>query len=85
MIQIRPFKEKEKEKEKVKENPNSVANGRFQCLVANGRRRGSTFSPLPTFPQQNLLKLSFLPLILRFYNTMVLGHYLRISFLFLDL
>ncbi len=30
-----------------------MANGRFHCLVANGRRRRSTFSPLPTFPQTN--------------------------------
>jgi hypothetical protein len=36
-------------------------------------------------PKQILLKLSFFLLILRFYFTMVLGHYLRISFLFLDL
>jgi hypothetical protein len=83
MIWIRPFKEKEKEG--MKEDPNWVTNGRFQCLVANGRRRRSTFSPLPTFPQVILLKLSFFPLILRFYFTMVLGCYLHISSLFFDL
>jgi hypothetical protein len=105
----------------MKENPNSVANGRFQCLVAlerlqclvangriqclvnlerlqclmangtlqclvaNGRKRGNTFSPLPTFPQDFLFKLSFFPLILRFYFTMVLGCYLRIFFIFFNL
>jgi len=66
-----------------------MANGRFQSLVANGRRkrkkRKSIFSHFPTFPQQILLKPSFFPLILRFYFTMVLGCYLCISFLFLDL
>jgi hypothetical protein len=36
-------------------------------------------------PQQILLKLSFFPLILRFYFTMVLGYYLCHSFLFLGL
>jgi len=35
MIQIRPLKKRRKKE--VKENPNSVVNGRFQCLVANGR------------------------------------------------
>jgi hypothetical protein len=56
-------------------------------LVANGRKRRkkNTFSPLPISPQQILLKLSFFPLILRFYFTMVLNHYLRISFIFFDL
>jgi hypothetical protein len=83
-----------KEKKEVKENPNSVANRRFHCLVAlkrfyylvaNGMRRRSSFSPLPIFPQQILLKPSFFPLILRFYFTMVLGHSLCISSLFFDL
>jgi hypothetical protein len=32
MIRIHPFQEKEMEG--VKEDPNSVANGRFHCLVA---------------------------------------------------
>ncbi len=36
-------------------------------------------------PQQILLKPSFFPLILNFYFTMVLGRYLHISSLFLDL
>jgi len=78
------WKEKEKEKEK---HPFQclVALGRFQCLVANGRKRRNTFSPFLTFPPIILLKPSFFPLILRFYFIMVLGHYLCISFLFLDL
>jgi len=37
----------------------SMAFERFQCLVANGRKRRNTFSPLPTFSQQILLKPSF--------------------------
>jgi hypothetical protein len=36
-------------------------------------------------PQQILLKPSIFPLILRFYFTMVLGHYLCIFFNFFDL
>jgi hypothetical protein len=90
-------------RKEVKEDPNLVANGRFQCLVAlerfhylvafgrfkclvaNGRRRRNTFSLLPIFPQQILLKPSFFPLILKFYFIMVLGLYLCISFLFFDL
>jgi hypothetical protein len=35
--------------------------------------------------QEILLKLSFFPLILKFYFTMVFGHYLCISFLSIDL
>jgi hypothetical protein len=54
-------------------------------LVANGRRRRNAFSPLLTYPQQILLKQSFFPLILRFYFTMVLSCYLRISLLLFDL
>jgi hypothetical protein len=46
---------KRKRRKEVKENPNSLANGRFQCLVANGRRRRNTFSPLPTFPPINFI------------------------------
>jgi hypothetical protein len=56
---------KRRRRKKVKEDPNSVANGkfqclvaleRFQCLVANGRKRkkGNTFSPLLIFPTTNL-------------------------------
>jgi hypothetical protein len=38
--------------------PSLVANGMFQCLVANGRWRKNTFSHFPTPPQQILLKPS---------------------------
>jgi hypothetical protein len=30
---------KKRRKKEVKEDPNSMGNGRFQCLVANGKRR----------------------------------------------
>jgi hypothetical protein len=43
------------------------------------------FHFFPLSPQQILLKFSFFPLTLRFYFTMVLGRYLCISFLFLNL
>jgi hypothetical protein len=45
----------------------------------------ASFHLFPLSPQQILLKPSFFSLILRFYFTMVLGRYLHISFLFLDL
>jgi len=45
----------------------------------------ATFHLFSFSPQQILLKPSLFPLILSFYFTMVLGHYLRISSLFLDL
>jgi hypothetical protein len=48
-----PFKEKERKE--VKEDPNSMALGRFHCLVALERRRRSTFSPLRTFPPTNFI------------------------------
>jgi hypothetical protein len=60
MIQIRPLKRKRRKE--VKEDSNSIANGRFQCLVAlerfqclvaNGRKKKNTFSPLPTFLPRN--------------------------------
>jgi len=62
MIWIRLLKRKKRKE--VKEDLNSVANGRFQCLVAlerfhclvaNGRKRRNTFSPLPTFPPTNFI------------------------------
>jgi hypothetical protein len=49
-------------------------------------REGETRFPLSPFSlQQILLKPSFFSLISRLYFTMVVGRYLRISFLFLDL
>jgi hypothetical protein len=47
--------------------------------------REAPFHPFPFSPQEILLKPSFFLLILKFYFTMVLGHYLRISLFFLDL
>ncbi len=62
----------------------SEANGkrrkRFLCSKANGRRRkrfSFTSSHFP--PKQLYLDLQFFPLTLRFYFTIVLGHYLHIS------
>jgi hypothetical protein len=49
------------------------------------REGEASFQLFSLSPQENLFKLSFFPLILRFYFTMVLGCYLRISFLSLDL
>jgi hypothetical protein len=49
---------------------------------------GEGEAPFHLFPlshQEILLKPSFFRLILRFYFSMVLGRYLRISFLFLNL
>jgi hypothetical protein len=43
------------------------------------------FHPFPLSPQETLLGPSFLPLILSFYFTIILGHYLRISSIFLNL
>ncbi len=69
-----------------------VANGRrmrkFPCLVGNGRRRRRRrffFTSFHFPPKQFYLDLRFFPLILRFYFTMVLGHYLCISSFFLGL
>jgi hypothetical protein len=45
---------KKRRRKKVKEDPNSVVNGRFQCLMAKGRRRRNTFSPFLTFLLTNL-------------------------------
>jgi hypothetical protein len=63
--------------------------GQRKVPMLNGqwkeKEKEKPFSPLPTFPQQILLKPSFFPLISRFYFTMVLCHYLGISFFFLDL
>jgi len=51
MIQICAFKKKEKKE--VKKDPNLVANGRFQCLVAFGREGETSFSPILIFPLTN--------------------------------
>jgi hypothetical protein len=70
-----------------------VANGRrrrrrrFPCLEANGMfqawwpMEGEGEIPFHFPPNQFYLNLQFFPLTLRFYFTMVLGYYSRISFL----
>jgi hypothetical protein len=68
------------------------------CLVANGRRRRKffawwlmegegkiLFTSSHFFPNQFYQNLQFFPLTLKFYFTMILGRYLRISSLFLGL
>jgi len=54
-------------------------------LVAIGRWRKNAFSPLPYSLNQLNLHLHFFPSTLRFYCTMVLSRYSRLSFLFFDL
>jgi hypothetical protein len=55
-------------------------------LVANGRRRRRFFFYLfPFFPQATYFNFHFLSLTLRFYFAPVLGHYLRLPFVFLGL
>jgi hypothetical protein len=54
-------------------------------LVAIGMWRINTFSPLPFSPNNFILHLQFFPLTLRFYFTMVLSRYSRLSFLFFEL
>jgi hypothetical protein len=55
-------------------------------LVANGRRRGRLFSTSSHFfPQATYFNFHFLSLTLRFYFALVLGHYLRLPFVFLGL
>jgi hypothetical protein len=64
-----PFQEKEK----------LGGQWKVPSLVANGRKILFTSSHFP--PNQIYLNLQFFPLTLRFYFTMVLGHYSRVSFL----
>jgi hypothetical protein len=52
MIRIHPLKRKKRKE--VEEDPNLMAYGRFQCLVANGRkRRNILFVSLLTLPPIN--------------------------------
>jgi hypothetical protein len=44
-----------------------------------------SFLPLPLFPQAIYLNLHFLSFTLKFYFSLVLGHYLRPPFVFLGL
>jgi hypothetical protein len=54
-------------------------------LEVNGMWRKNLFHLFPFSPQQTYSNLQFFPLTLKFYFTMVLGHYSRLSFLFFDL
>jgi hypothetical protein len=66
----------------------SIAWWPLKCSIALWpmEREGETpFHPFSLSPQQILLKPSIFPLTLRSYILMVLGCYLRIPFLFLDL
>jgi hypothetical protein len=82
MIRIRPFKKKEKEVKKI--STQWLMEGFNVWWPMEGEGEPS-FHLFPLSHQKILLKPSFFPLILRFYFTMVLGRYLRISFIFLDL
>ncbi len=84
MIQIHPFKKKEKEGGEGR----SPLGGQWKVPMFGHQWKEkekhlfiSSHFPFNKF----YLNLQFFPLILRFYFTMVLGHYLCISFLFLDL
>jgi hypothetical protein len=52
-----------------------IANGRFQCLVAFGRRRKNIIFTSFHFSPHKILLKPFFPLILGFYFIMVLNHY----------
>jgi hypothetical protein len=69
----------------VKEDPNLVANGRFQCLVTFGRRMGSILFTSFHFPPNkfDLNLLFFIDLKVLFYHGLYC--YLHLSFLFLEL
>jgi hypothetical protein len=54
-------------------------------LVANGRWKETPFHLFPFSPQQTLLEPLIFSFDIRFYFTMVLGCYSRLSFLFFDL
>jgi hypothetical protein len=77
---VLPFKEKEKERGEGR----SQLDGPWKVPMFGGQWKEKEKHLFTSFHQQNLLKPSFSPLILRFYF-MVLGHYLCISFFFFDL
>jgi hypothetical protein len=84
MIWIRPFKEKEKERGEGK----SQLDGQGKVPMFGGQWKENEkhlFNSSHFPPKFFYFKPSFFPLILKFYFTMVLGRYLRISFLFLNL
>jgi hypothetical protein len=73
--------------------PSLVANGRFQAWwPMEGSKFGGHWNvkdkhlfTSSIFPQQLYLHLQFFPLTSRFYFTMVLSRYSRLSFLFFEL
>jgi hypothetical protein len=75
------------------EGSSLVAIGRFQAwwplegskLGGHWKVKEKPFSPLPFFPNNFTYTLNFFPLTSRFYFTMVLSRYSRLSFLFFNL
>jgi hypothetical protein len=57
MIRIRPLKRRRRKE--VKEDPNSVAYGRFQCLVTLGRKKRSMFFTSSHFPPNKFTQTFF--------------------------
>jgi hypothetical protein len=65
--------------------PSLVAIGRIQRLVAYRNVKDKHLFTSSIFPQQLYLHPQFFPLTSRFYFTMVLSRYSRLSFLFFEL
>jgi hypothetical protein len=65
--------------------PSLVAIGRIQSLVAYWNVKDKHLFTSSIFPQQLYLHPQFFPLTSRFYFTMVLSRYSRLSFLFFEL
>jgi hypothetical protein len=65
--------------------PSLVAIGKIQSLVAYWNVKDKHIFTSSIFPQQLYLHPQFFPLTSRFYFTMVLSRYSRLSFLFLEL
>jgi hypothetical protein len=63
--------------------PSLVANGMFQAWWPMEWEGKTPFHLFPLFAQQLTSTFNFLTL--KFYFTMVLGRYLRLSFIFFDL
>jgi hypothetical protein len=91
MIRVLLLKRRKKE---VMVDPKLGGQWKVPCLVANAMSHAwwpmegkgkNTFSPFPISPLTICLNLQLFPLTLRLYSTMVLSHYFRLFFLFLDL
>jgi hypothetical protein len=65
--------------------PSLVAIGRIQSLVAYWNVKDKHFFTSSIFPQQLYLHPQFFPLTSRFYFTIFLSRYSRLSFLFFEL